>query len=161
MDLIPIKDYPNYSLDKNTNQIYSHYKNRYLKPNLNINGYYELKLCENNKNKNLKLHRLIYQAYNPDIDITNLCIDHIDKNPLNNNLENLRHCSKSENNCNTKVYKNNLLGIKNISLTKNKTYQVQIIKNKKKYRKSFKTLEEAILYRDIKLIELHGEFHSF
>ena len=36
MNLVPIKDYEDlYSLDLNTNQVYSHYSNKYLKPCLN------------------------------------------------------------------------------------------------------------------------------
>ena len=158
MDLIPIKDFSNYSLDKNTKQVYNTKYNRYLKPYLS-QGYYDIKLCENRYLKRFRLHRLIYQAYYPDIDISNLYIDHIDTNKTNNNIENLRHCSKSENNCNVKVRKSNLsTGIKNISLTKKNYYQVIISKNKKRYCKYFKILEEAILWRDNKLIELHGDF---
>jgi len=161
MDLIPIKDYEGlYSLDKNNNQVYSHIRNRYLKSNLTNRGYYYIDLCKNSKRKRFLFHRLIYQVYNPNIDITNLEIDHIDNNQLNNNIENLRHCNRSENICNTKVHKNNLLGIKNIYLTPCDTYSVKIEKNKKTYNKNFKTLEEAIEYRDNKLIELHNEFHN-
>ena len=98
--------------------------------------------------------------YYPDIDITNFEIDHIDNNPLNNNIENLRHCNHSENGCNRKVQKNNLLGVKNINKTKYNCYRLILTKNKKQYNKSFKTLEEAIEYRDNKLIELHREFHN-
>jgi len=159
MDLVEIKDFPNYSFDKNTNQVYSHNYNRYLTPNLN-NGYYRIKLNKNNKTKHFTLHRLIYEVYYPDIDITNLEIDHIDNKPLNNNIENLRHCNHSENQFNRKAQKNNLLGIKNIIKTKYNNYNVQIKKNKKTYSKTFKTLEEAIEYRDIKLVELHREFHN-
>ena len=35
---------------------------------------------------------------------------------------------------------------------------VSITKDKKRYYKSFKNLADAILHRDIKLIELHGKF---
>ena len=161
MDLVEIKDYPNYSFDKNNNKIYSHNRNRYLTPYLN-KGYYVIRLHKNSKEKHFQLHRLIYMLYYPDIDITNFEIDHIDNNPLNNNIENLRHCNRSENGCNRKVQKNNLsTGIKNIYKTKNNTYEVQIWKNRKiVYRKKFKTLEEAIEYRDNKLEELHREFHN-
>ena len=55
--------------------------------------------------------------------------------------------------CNTssklkEIQKNNTSGYKNIQLTKNNTFKVKIIIKKKIYRKSFKTIEEAILYRD-------------
>ncbi len=158
MDLVKIKDYENYSFDKNTNQVYNTKYKRFLKPILDSIGYYVVEI-RNNKSKMFKLHRLIYQVYNPNIDITNLEIDHIDNNRQNNNIENLRHCNRSENQCNKKVQKNNKLQEKNIRIIDN-SYQVRITKNKIVYSKRFKTLEEAILHRDIKLIELHGKFHS-
>ena len=161
MDLVEIKDYEGlYSLDKNTNQVYNTKYNRYIKPLLDKYGYHIIRFYKNSKETKFKLHRLIYQIYYPDIDINNLCIDHIDNNTLNNNIQNLRHCNRSENRCNVKVHKNNLLGIKNISLTKFNTYQVHINKNKKKYSKTFKTLEEAIEYRNIKKKEIQGEFSN-
>tara|TARA_R110002096_G_scaffold140685_2_gene295279 strand:- start:850 stop:1338 length:489 start_codon:yes stop_codon:yes gene_type:complete len=158
MDLIPITNYPNYSLDKNTNQVYNTKYNRYLKSHSHNKGYYLIKLSKNNIPDYFLLHRLIYQVYNPDIDITNLQIDHIDNNKTNNNIENLRHCNNSENQCNTKVHKNNLLGIKNIHKTKNNTYTVHINKNKINYNKTLETIEEAILWRDNKLLEMHCNF---
>ena len=142
MDLVEIKDFPNYSFDKNTNQVYSHNYNKYMKPYI-VKGYSVIGLINSN------------------IDITNLQIDHIDMNRLNNNIENLRHCNRSENVCNRKAQKNNLsTGIKNIHKTRCNTYQVIIKKNRKQYNNSFKTLEEAIEYKKIKLIELHREFHN-
>jgi len=160
MDLVKIKDFENHSIDKNNNWVYSHNYNRYLKSHINKSGYCYINLNKNKKQKYCLIHRLIYQVYNPDIDISKLQIDHIDNNKSNNNIENLRTCSASENQHNIKVKKNNLLGFKNISKTRCNTYQVRIEKNKKVNHKSFKTLEEAILWRDIKLIELHGEFHN-
>jgi len=41
-------------------------------------------------------HRMIYQAFHGPIE-DDLVIDHIDSNPLNNNLENLQAISQSEN----------------------------------------------------------------
>ena len=51
MNLKQIKDYPNYSFDLNTNEVYSHYKKRYLKLNLKINRYYRVTLSKNSKLK--------------------------------------------------------------------------------------------------------------
>ena len=103
----------------------------------------------------------MYEAHKGTIP-ENMVIDHIDNNPNNNNIENLRLASLSQNQFNRKVNKNNKLGIKNISIetrTKNPTYSVRINKKKKQmYCKNFKTLEEAIEYKKIKLQELHGEF---
>ena len=161
MNLKQIKDYPNYSFDLNTNEVYSHYKKRYLKLNLKINRYYRVTLSKNSKLKEFLLHRLVYEAHFGTIP-EKMCIDHIDNDRQNNNIENLRLATYSENNMNSKTYKNNLsTGYKNIRLTKNNTYQVSINKNKKTvYNKTFKTLEEAIINRDIQLKLIHGEFHN-
>jgi len=160
MDLVKIKDYENYSFDKNTNQVYRHTKTR-LKP-IKYNyrsGYLYIPLYKNGIRKHFSLHRFIFKLHNPNIDITNLQIDHIDRDKLNNNIENLRHSNHSENQCNQKIRKDNKNGYKNIKFKKY-SYEVCITKNKIIYTKTFKTLEEAILWRDIKLIELHGEFHN-
>ena len=159
MNLKPIKDYPNYSFDLNSNQVYNTKYKRYLKLTLGKNGYYCIGLYKNNKQKVFRFHRLVYEAYYGEIP-ENLCIDHIDNNKQNNNIDNLRLASISENICNIRNYKNNLsTGYKNITKTNYNTYRVQIIKNNKHiYRKSFKTIEEAINNRDIQLKLIHNEF---
>jgi len=159
MNLKPIPNYQGlYSLDLNNNEVYGHKRKKYKKLKLHKYGYYYITLCKNNKIKNFLIHRLIYQAHNGTIP-EKMCIDHIDNNPQNNNIENLRVATNSQNNMNIKTKKNNLSGYKNIYKTKCNTYMVQIIKNKKKvYCKIFKTLEEAILNRDIQLVLIHGEY---
>ena len=159
MNLKEIKDYPNYSLDLNNNEVYSNYKKGYLKPNTHEKGYYEIHLCKNSKKKIFKLHRLIYEVYYGTI-LDKMQVDHIDNDKQNNNIENLRLVTNQQNMWNTKTYKNNLsTGYKCIYKTKWNTYRVRIRKyNKEIYCKIFKTLDEAIINRDIKLKELHGEY---
>ena len=160
MNLVPIKDYEDlYSLDLNTNQVYNTKYKRYLKKSLNKDGYYKIDFYKNSKRKTFKLHRLVYEAHNGTIP-EGLCIDHMDNNIQNNNIENLRLVTHSENKMNSKKYKNNLsTGYKNITKTKNNTYEVRIMKNNKRvYNKTFKTLEEAIINRDLNLKLHHGEF---
>ena len=160
MNLKPIPNYEGlYSLDLNNNQVFGHKKKKYLKPTTNDKRYYEMKLYKNNKGKIFKLHRLIYETYNGSIP-DKMEIDHIDNDRQNNNIENLRVVTHSENQWNRKTQKNNLsTGYKCIYKTKHNTYKVQITINKKViYYKTFKTLEEAIINRDIKLKELHGEY---
>ena len=159
MNLKEIKDYEGlYSLDLNNNQVYGHKRKKYLKQNLHKTGYYEIQLSKNSKRKIFKFHRLIYEAHNGTIP-EGMCIDHIDNNKENNNIENLRLATVSQNSMNKITQKNNLsTGYKNIRLMKNNTYQVRIHKNKKTYYKTFKTSEEAILNRDIQLTLIHREF---
>ena len=162
MNLKAITNYEGlYSLDLNNNEVYGHTYKKYLKKIINYYGYYDIKLCKNGKEKNFKLHRLIFEAHYGTIP-EKMQIDHIDNDRQNNNIENLRIVTHSQNKMNSKTYKNNLsTGHKCITKTKYNTYVVQIRINKKTvYCKTFKTLEVAIINRDIKLKELHGEFHN-
>jgi hypothetical protein len=110
-----------------------------------------------NKKKYLA-HRLIFMmhyAYLPEF------LDHIDGNPSNNLIENLRPASKSENACNRKLSNLNKSKIKNVNWKKNK-WCVQIQINKQKIHIGY--------YKDIKLAELaaiearnkyHGQFARY
>ena len=55
MNLVPIKDYEDYSFDLNNNQVYGHKRKKYWKPHLNKQGYYHIALYKNSKLKGLKL----------------------------------------------------------------------------------------------------------
>tara|TARA_R110000787_G_scaffold38959_4_gene97808 strand:- start:949 stop:1440 length:492 start_codon:yes stop_codon:yes gene_type:complete len=161
MNLVEIKDYEGlYSFDLNTNQVWGHTRQKYIKPDCNkFTNYTYIWLWKNCKRKSYLFHRLIYQYNNLDTDIRNLIIDHKDRDSFNNNLDNLRIATKSENCCNQKVRVDNKLGLKNIKWN-NYSYVVRITKNKIVYHKSLKTLNEAIEWRDFKLREIHNEFSS-
>lgn len=64
------------------------------------------------KGKTYYVHRIIWKIVNK-----TLCgdIDHIDGNPLNNNILNLRICPRSVNNRNKKIAKNNKSSVSGIS----------------------------------------------
>ena len=161
MNLVDIEGYEGlYAFDLNTNQVWSYKKKDYKTTYIhNQEKYYMVWLYKNNKRKSFRLHRLIFKYNNLDINITDLIIDHIDRNRLNNNLDNLRIATKSENCCNQKVRVDNKLGVKNIKKNKN-SYLVRITKNKIVYHKSFEKLEDAIEWRNIKLKEIHKNFSS-
>ena len=160
MNLVPIKDYENYSFDLNNNQVYGHKHKKYLKSDLDKDGYYRIILSKNNKPKTFQFHRLIYEAHFGTIP-EKMCIDHIDNNKQNNNIENLRLATRSQNSMNKITPKHNLSGYKNIYKTKFNTYEVKIRKNYKiVYCNNFKTLDEAILNRDVNLVLYHGEYFN-
>tara|TARA_R110002050_G_C8620374_1_gene487390 strand:+ start:96 stop:560 length:465 start_codon:yes stop_codon:yes gene_type:complete len=92
--------------------------------------------------KSFQYHRVVYFIHNPDWDIHDSCrdnsIDHIDRNPLNNNIENLRAVSHSQNQWNTDA--------KGYTFNKARgKYQAQIsVDGKYKNLGYFKTEQEAI-----------------
>jgi len=158
MDMVNIDGYENYLFDKKNNSVLSLKNNKYLKPMRNNKGYSYVSLYKNKKRKNFLLHRLIFKSYNPDEMINNKCVDHVDRDINNNNLNNLRICSYSENNCNRK--KLDKVRYKNIQILKN-TYLVIINYQKITYKKSFNNLIDALSWRDDTLMEIHKEFFSF
>ena len=114
---------------------------RKIKYNINEDGYYCFNLRHNYILKNYKVHRVIYKLNNPDWDMTYTRdneIDHYDNNKSNNNIENLRVVSRSEN-------------LQNIITTKGYTwckklnkYKAQIKINKKNHNLGcYDTPEEA------------------
>ena len=76
--------------------VWSYHYKKIMKPNLN-NGYYCVSLGRKNNRKTLKIHRLIAINFIPNDDETKNQVDHIDGNPTNNNIKNLRWVTQTEN----------------------------------------------------------------
>lgn len=110
-------------------------------------------LVANINYKVTKLHRYILDAP-PD-----LVVDHINGDPKDNRLINLRLCSSSENNKNNSIQKNNKLGYPGIRKTKGGKFNARITYNRKEIHiGNYPTLEEAILARKEAEVEYFGEF---
>jgi len=91
------------------------------------------------------VHRMIYILINGDID-RDLDIDHIDRNKLNNDINNLKACTRAENRVNTGPTKDNALGLKGIYIrTSDKS--VRAVYNRI-YIGTFKTVDEAVIARN-------------
>ena len=67
-----------------------------LKKSKTTTGYYKIELSKNKKRKSFKVHRLVAIAFIPNIE-NKPNINHIDGNPLNNNIDNLEWCTQKEN----------------------------------------------------------------
>lgn len=160
---VPIPDFPDYYINRN-GEILSKTlkKDRLLKPGLNSNGYYHVCLYKDKKRKSMKVHRLLALMFIPNPD--NLpFVDHHDRIRTNNSLVNLSWVTRATNQQNATRRKDNKTGHKNIHFYVDKRrnndewYIIDITRNGKRHKKRFKTLEEAIKYRNKYLTALGEE----
>ena len=154
------EDYYDYIIFS-TGKIYSLKRNRFLKPTLNQYGYFMINLSKDKKRKSLLLHRILGICF-----LENrhnlMTIDHKDRNRQNNNLTNLRWCSRRLQNINQNIQKNNKLGFKGVQFDKkHNSYIASWRVDNKQFKKSFpvnkygdKAKELAIDFR-AKMVEKH------
>jgi len=118
-------------------------------------GYYRVYL----NRKKYYLHRLLAQAFIPNPE-GKPEVDHIDGDPLNNCLSNLRWCTRAENNRNVGKRITNTSGYTGVSFHKaSGKWQAYIYVNgKNKHLGLFHTKEEAAAVYEEAAKELHGEF---
>ena len=133
---------------------------RLMKPRKNEKGYLHIGLTINGKQKNMRVHRLVAQAFIPNPE-NKLQVNHIDFKRENNCVSNLEWVTNQENTqysvCNRKLpgqrkKRNNKTGERNISHY-NGFYVVRIY-GKKYVSKSFKNIDDAKQWRDLRLKEM-------
>ena len=131
---------------------------RQLKPQPNSMGYLRLHSKHNKKRVSLFIHRILAQVFlGADKEAR---IDHIDHNPRNNSLSNLRTCTQSQNLQNARLRCDNKTGCKGIYFNKrNRNWCAEI---KTGYRRIwlgvFPTKELAVEARRNGESLYHGEF---
>lgn len=104
------------------------------------------------------LHRVIWDWHN-DNGCDGYLVDHIDGNPSNNKIENLRLCNYSQNAANSLGHKDSTLLSKGVSVHGDK-YRAQISCRGERFHLGlFETEEEAALAYTNKAVELFGEYH--
>lgn len=109
-------------------------------------------------NKNIYFtHKLIFMFHNgfmPEI------VDHIDGNPLNNKIENLRPATRSQNMRNAKIHKTNTSGVKNVHWSKIDKKWIVMLRyaGTKKYFGSFDDIELADLVAQEARDKFHGQY---
>lgn len=115
---------------------------------IGTNGYYACTLNKNGVKKTKMIHQLVAEVFlNNTPNGYNCVINHIDKNKLNNKIDNLEIVSSRFNT----QYSKTTNGV----YYRNNKYEVSIrIKNKKTFLGSYKTEKEAIDVRNKKLKEI-------
>ena len=109
-------------------------------------------------NTTYMMHRIIYEMHYGEIPI-GLQIDHFDRNPLNNKIENLRLATQSQNRTNSGAPSNSSTGIKGVHKTPSGKYQARLgIDGIKLYIGLFDNKEEADEAVTFVRRKLHGEF---
>lgn len=89
-------------------------------------------------------------------------IDHINGNPGDNRIFNLRECTYSQNSANAKIRSNNTSGFKGVSWSRkrNKWIASLTINGRPKNLGGFETREEASAFREMISKQVYGEFAS-
>ena len=131
---------------------------RVLRPRL-CNDYLCNDLYSNGDRSTKKIHRLVGEAFI--LNLTDLpCIDHKNRNCLNNHLSNLRWCTRKENNQNMSKRKNTSSNYKGVSFHKaSNKWSAQIKHNDQRIHLGLYDDEaEAGRAYDRKAIELFREF---
>jgi len=108
-----IQGYPDY-LIYSDGRVYSKKRKIFMKQSKKRNNYYCIKLYGNQEKL---IHRLIAEHYIPNPE-NKREVDHIDRDKSNNNVENLRWATRSENQLNKGITKTNKSGYKYISFNK-------------------------------------------
>jgi hypothetical protein len=123
---------------------------RILKPQLGgsiNNEYYHVRLFNDFNKKIFKIHRLVCETFNENINNYN-CVDHIDRNRFNNFYQNLRWTTLEFNQKNCKIRKDNISGIKGIGFNKKcNKWGARWCEDGKRKSKYFETKDDAINYR--------------
>jgi hypothetical protein len=155
-----IKGFENYEVS-NFGNVKNIKTGKILKPVINGRGYYHVTLYKDCKKFTKRIHKLVATAFLPN-PFKKSCVDHIDNNILNNNINNLRFATSSENGMNRKIGTNNTSGFKGITFHKKSNKWHAHIKINGKYKNLgyFENIEEAVDARFKKATELFGEFKN-
>ena len=138
-------------------------KERKLKPVMNSNGYLNVNLCANGKRRTKSAHRLVGAAFGLiELSDSKQKIDHIDHNPLNNRLSNLRAATDRQNKAHggSSLMATNTSGFRGVSWhNASKRWVVYIGVNNKNLNLGYFTcrIAAALAYDDA-AVEHFGEF---
>ena len=91
----PIKNHPNYFISS-TGKVWSRRRKLFLRPGVDSGGYLLVVLCEKGAHETRNIHRLVLETFRGPCPKGMEC-RHLDGNSVNNNLDNLKWGTHSEN----------------------------------------------------------------
>ena len=153
-----IDGFENYSVSDHGN-VRNDKTGRILKPGLNSSCYLSANLCKHKEQYSKNIHRLVAQAFLPNPE-NKPQVDHIDNNKSNNNINNLRWATNSQNRQNTTIGKNNRSGTKGVRwIEKTQKWRARIMVNgKETHLGYFVNKDDAINIRAQKAQNEFGEY---
>lgn len=109
-----------------------------------------------------KAHRICWILHYGQLPESGLVIDHVNGNPIDNRIHNLRTCTPQQNSMNSRTPKTSTTGYKGVArLAGYNLYRAHITKNRKQIHLGcFESFEDAKKAYDIAAIELFGQFAS-
>ena len=156
-----ITNFPNYQVSTfgNVKNVKS---GRILKPGSGTGGGYLMVILMDDGERSMKtVHRLVAITFleNPE---HKKCVDHIDRNKLNNHISNLRYATVSENAQNVSINTTNTSGVRGVSWDKKlNKWKVQITANGiRKHLGRFANKDDAITARANAEIQYFKEFRA-
>jgi hypothetical protein len=153
-----ISGFENYSVS-NFGNVMNNQTSKVLKGRPDKDGYLQVSLYKDSKPHMKIVHRLVAQAFIPNPN-NKPCVDHIDNNKQNNNVNNLRWATVQENTHNKSKHKNNTSGITGVRFRKSsKKWEARLMYNgKENHLGCFETKEKALEAR-LKAVEKYfGEY---
>jgi len=152
-----IKGYENYSVS-NFGNVKNNKTDRILSQKID-KGYKRIQLYKDGISKDFRVHRLVCNAFleNPD---NKPLVDHIDCNKQNNNINNLRWATASENEINKNKPQRNTSSVKGVHFNKQKNKWRALIRidGILIHLGYYNTIEEAKQARLKKVNEVFGGF---
>ena len=151
----PIAGYENRYFISNKGNVLSVFcgKKKYLAASKHRNGYFQVSLTKNGKSKSFLIHRLVADSFLEKQE-GRVYVNHKDYNKRNNDACNLEWCTCKENVNHSTIHMHGHktritnTGEHHISKEKNGSYRVSVGGRDNRCRKAFRSLNDAVLYRD-------------
>ena len=157
---LPIKGFPNYEISSK-GRVQNVTTNKMLKPFTEQNGYRIITLNRDGRKKKAKIHRLVAMSFLNNGESRPM-VDHIDHNPSNNDVSNLRWVTRSQNAMNARKNSNNTSGASGVSwnVKRDRWIAYIMVNGVRKHLGNFINIDTAKRARKNAAEKLFGEYSN-